>query len=397
MQEQLIIFLDAHDLHKPSWVVKTTSISAVVKGNVEELQPLSLDKEVVIVVPAEDVLILNAKLPKMNRGKLEQALPFSLEEQLICDIDKLHFAPAEYQSDGTLPVAIVAKEKLQVWLALLQGWDVTADKMLPTSMLVNWAENQWNIVVAEFVLLRMGKFNVMVCDKSNLREVLEIAFATSAMMPEQLHIHNYTSNSIIPNLFAAVKMQEEFCNADDINADLTKNYIDAGINLLQGAYSPKKSKLPQARRLWRYAAMLIASWVAILYLYPLFSFFILQHKASELSAEIAATYQRNFPMASDMSEPKLHMQEKLQKINSELEQNKYLLILGYLGKGLEQAKGVNFKRLDYQDGRLTVELLAATSDEFSSFTDYLSQQGLSVKQQNAKLNGAHISATLVVE
>jgi hypothetical protein len=44
-----------------------------------------------------------------------------------------------------------------------------------------------------------------------------------------------------------------------------------------------------------------------------------------------------------------------------------------------------------------LELSAATPEDLSAFTNYLMQQGLDVKQQNADLyDGSRISATLMI-
>jgi hypothetical protein len=46
---------------------------------------------------------------------------------------------------------------------------------------------------------------------------------------------------------------------------------------------------------------------------------------------------------------------------------------------------------------MTLELTAQSSEDFSAFTDFLSQNSLSVKQQNANLAGTRVNASVVVE
>lgn len=396
MQAKIIIFLST--TQQPSWVVCDEHGETHYQiDDTSQLIALAVEKEIILIVPAEDCLLLLAKLPKMSRSKLEHALPFSLEEQLIADVDKLHFAHADYLPDGTLPVIVVAKEKMQQWLATLRTWNIVADKMYAASMLIPTAENRWQITITENVLLRISQ-QVMSCEQDNLREVLEIALATASQLPDGIDIHNYTKNKVAQDLITPVAMTEHVYPAQQYFTDMARlaQHSDA-INLLQAGYLPKKTKLPQTKRLWKYLSYTAATWVGLLFLYPIISYVILAHKANALSTEIAAIYSSHFPNASEVIAPKQRMQEKLQKINADIGQSKYLLSLTYLGKGLEHAKGVSFKRIDYQNSQLTVELLATSSDEFSQFTDYLTQQGLTIKQQNAKLNGAHISATLIVE
>lgn len=399
MLEKLIIFIHAENVTQPSWIVINAALEVqqqVNQGNAEELVAISTDKEIIVIVSAEDVLLLNAKLPKMPRSRLEQALPFALEEQLICDVDKLHFTHGIHQ-EGDLPVAVVAKEKMAQWMALLQTWNIVADKMLPAMLVLPWQENTWQVAITNTALVRTDLYSGFACEISNLREMLDIALSTAAQMPDKINICYYNEKTEHVDLSAPVPILEESKSAAQFYIDLALNSHTPAINLLQGAFATKKSKFTQTKRIWHMAIGLAAAWIAILFLYPLLSYFILESRVSHLNAAIAEIYKRNFPLATDVIAPKLRMQEKLQKLNNGAGQNRYFILLGYLGQGLQNSSGVKFKRMEYQNNQLNVELLANSSDEFSKFTDYLSQQGLKVKQQNANLNGTHISTTLVIE
>src|SRR5215208_8214042 len=49
------------------------------------LHELIRDKEVIVFVPAEDVLCTHVTLPKMKWSQAKQAIPFTLEERLAAD------------------------------------------------------------------------------------------------------------------------------------------------------------------------------------------------------------------------------------------------------------------------------------------------------------------------
>jgi type II secretion system protein L len=169
------------------------------------------------------------------------------------------------------------------------------------------------------------------------------------------------------------------------------------LNLLQGPYAVKKSKFVQQDKIWHVLFGLVTAWVVLLFLYPTVSYLILQKRVSGIDAQIVEIYKRNFPQSSSIVAPKLRMEEKLQKANSAIGQNRLLLLLGYIGKGVTKAEGIKLKHIDFQNNQLTLELTVATSEEFSTFTDFLTQQSLNVKQQNANLTGSRINATLQVE
>src|SRR5689334_16197691 len=130
MQEKLIIYLNPTDLNLPSWAV--VAADGVVRQSAHRdhatgLAHIAEGKEIIAIVPAEDVLLTKIQLPKMNRARLMQAVPFALEDELIADVDTLHFAVGEYEADKELTVAVVAQEKMQQWLGMLSSWQLKAD------------------------------------------------------------------------------------------------------------------------------------------------------------------------------------------------------------------------------------------------------------------------------
>src|SRR5690348_9570489 len=110
MQERLVIFVAADG--SPSWVTVNADGQAaarVMNEDVATLTTVAAGKEITVVVPAEEVLLTSAVLPKLSRARLQQALPFAIEDQLTSDIETLHFVPGATQPDGVTPIAVVAQ------------------------------------------------------------------------------------------------------------------------------------------------------------------------------------------------------------------------------------------------------------------------------------------------
>lgn len=82
MQDKLIIHIHGDKLYRQEGgLFDPSAIKAEATG-----------KEIIILVPAEDVLLTIVQLPDMSKTRLLEALPFALEDQLIADIDTLHIA-----------------------------------------------------------------------------------------------------------------------------------------------------------------------------------------------------------------------------------------------------------------------------------------------------------------
>ncbi|MBX3709946.1 MAG: hypothetical protein KIT56_05895 [Gammaproteobacteria bacterium] len=401
MQDKLVIYLHAHDMLHPSWMVVDTHrvvTQSVFYGNPAELSLAASDKEVVVIVPGEDILLTSVMLPKMSRARLVQALPYALEEQLISDIEELHFALGEPMQDGSIAVAIVAREKIQEWLALLQSWKIQADVFLPMTLVLPFQENEWQILVSDIVIVRTGICQGFICDKSNLNEWVAIALSSGEKFPDAIHIHNYTPHTVAAELSAPVNITEDFNQPEQLYKDLALHVAHShAMNLLQGAYKTKKFIFPRMRKIWNFTFYLVMTWVALLFLYPTVSYFILKQRLSGIETQMAQIYKRNFPQASSMIAPKLRMEEKLHKLMAQVENNKLLVMIDYLDKAAVETPNITLKRFDFQNNQLTLEITALSSEDIDKFTHFLTQQGFNLKQQSANLIDARINATIVME
>ena len=78
---------------------------------------LAAGRRVCVLVPGTDVLLANPELPAKAGTKLQQIVPYALEEQLADDIDTLHFAVGKRaQESPTTPVSVVSRALSKV------GW-----------------------------------------------------------------------------------------------------------------------------------------------------------------------------------------------------------------------------------------------------------------------------------
>lgn len=405
MQEKLIIFLHIHSLH-PSWVVMDEQASikqCIPHGHPEALTQVAVDKEIIVLVPSEDVLLTSTTLPKMNRTRLAQVLPYALEEQLTSDVDKLHFATNETPTDGHLPVAVVSIDKMQHWLTLLQSWQIEANVFTPTVLALPLGPAIWHVAInGGMALVRTGLYEGFECDKANLNQLLTIALSSKAEKTEQIFIHYYSQTEEMNtaenlNLTVGITLKEEFNNSLQYFSDLAHHIVKSpSLNLLQGPYRAKKSKLPQIDKMWRMTSYLALTWVVLLFMYPTVSYFILSQRLNSLENQIEQIYKRQFPEASSMVAPKSRMEEKWQKLAAQVGESKLLSLIGFVGQGMSQATSVKLNRLDFQNNQLTLELSASSSDDIAKLTDYLTHQSLEVKQENASLTGTRVSATLVI-
>ena len=399
MQEKLIIYLQTNS--SPCWVMLDADgrvNDITYEGDAAKLAEIVTNHEVVVLVPAEDVLVTSTVLPKMNRTRLLQAVPYALEDQLLDEVDEAHVAIGEQDAQGRLPVVVVKHEKMREWLALLSSWQVQADSMVPASLALDGDEQHWHAgIFQQSALVKTGRYHAFGCDADNFALLLALAVQHALVQPQSIRISNATNHTYAVTVPVSITMEEDTVSPPQLLTELAHGAVMPHVNLLQGSYALKKPKFPPMQKIWKLTTYLAAAWIALLFLYPLVSYFILSQRVHAIDTQIAAIYKRHFPQSKSVIAPKLRMEERLNKLNAQIGANKALILLAYIGKGMSLTPSIMLKRLDFQNDQATLELTAATSDDFSSFTDYLTQQGLTVKQQNANLNGAHVNATLVIE
>lgn len=400
MRETLIIFLQNNAAIAPNWVVLGADNQVketICAGDPAALAELAIDKQVIAIVPAEEVLLTYVIMPKMNRSRLMEALPFALEEQLVEDVESLHFAVGETQADGKLPVAVVAKKRIQQWMQQLQSYGVQPDQLIPLTFALPITADTWTAVNSDVITVRTGEYTGFVCDHANANILLTAALASADVKPATLSIISQTT---IANALQIkdINIDESLYALNALIAECAQQAVKTPhLNLLQGMFRSKKSAFPYKGNAWRLLTYSLAAWIGLLILYPFISYCLLASRASELENEIAAIYQKHFPNGGSLASAQDKMQSKLQSLTSQTGDGRLFVMIGYIGKAVAGTPTIKLKQLTFQDNRLTLEVSAASSDDFSKFNDFLTNEGLQVKQQHADLAGSRINATIVVE
>src|SRR6185312_7862525 len=105
--------------------------------------PLSLaaaratGRRLAVLVPGSDVLLAEPDVPVKAGAKLQQLVPYALEEQLADDIDELHFAIGKRVGESpTTPVAVVALSLMDEWTSALKAAGLNPESMYVDSDLL---------------------------------------------------------------------------------------------------------------------------------------------------------------------------------------------------------------------------------------------------------------------
>src|SRR3954470_7408792 len=140
MADWLLLRLPHDPSQEASWILadaRGNALSAPQVGALDVAAQRAVGRHVCVLVPGTDVLLTEPELPAKAGAKLQQIVPYALEEQLAEDIDELHFAIGKRSRDGpTTPVAVVALSLMDEWTSTLKAAGLVPEAMYVDSDLL---------------------------------------------------------------------------------------------------------------------------------------------------------------------------------------------------------------------------------------------------------------------
>lgn len=399
-QEKLIVILEPTDLSRPSWLVldEHGAIRQSARFDVPEgLAAIAANKWVMVVVPPIEVLITSVTLPPLRFSQLAKAVPFALEDQLIDDIDNLHFAIGPQQPSGLVPVLIIGREKMTEWLLLMSTWQLAPDEMVPAIFTVPYRENALVAALGDQTIVRTGRYSGLSTPISLLSQVIPFALSQDHTL-QSVVLYRETTLQTDVHLDVSIPVHEEVQTPEERFQMMASALSEKSfINLLQSPFLVKKPKRFDLQSRLKIMGSLAAIWILLLLFSPVVSAVMFQQASKKVNANIAAIYFKYFPKATGVMAPKERLQDKLQKMGNGLNLNKWLLVLGFLGDAAKKTPGIQIKKLDYAHQVMTVMVIADTTDHFDAFTNLLTQQGFAVKQSKAVVTANQVEALLTID
>ena len=115
MAKECIIYLPEVGVDHLLWATSDGEgklASAAESGSFADAAAAVGGRKSIVVVPGDSVLLAEANVPG-NSSRIQQAIPFALEDQVADDIEKLHFAVGKRDKDNNYPVAIINRDTME--------------------------------------------------------------------------------------------------------------------------------------------------------------------------------------------------------------------------------------------------------------------------------------------
>lgn len=137
--------------------------------------PTAPAEAVALLLPAEDVLLIEAPRLASRASQLAQALPFAIEEQLAGPVEAQHVAFDEQGRGERLAVAVVARDCLERALGTLRSAGQSADSAHGVAQLLPVEPGQLSILLErDQAVLRWSISGAMACAADALEASVDL-------------------------------------------------------------------------------------------------------------------------------------------------------------------------------------------------------------------------------
>jgi general secretion pathway protein L len=383
MAEWLLLRLGPGQDERVSWMAADANgqpVSAPQTGTLLQAASAAAGRSLVVAVPGTDVLVTEVELPVKSGVKLQQVVPYALEEQLAADIETLHFAVgARDEQSGRTRVAVVTRALMQQWIASLHTAGLAPERLCSEAELL--PQNPGHVVV-----LLEGD-TLCVCRAGQVPQTLpslDLAAALEAALVELAadNLIIYTlptdwqqrSGEIEALRARCASLKVQLLNYGTLPLLAPQLSSGAQINLLSGDYTPKSGFSGGWQR-WRLVAGLAAALLVVhvggLWLQRL------QQQRSEhaLDEAIGALAQRAVPGDSGSGAVRTRIEHRLLAAQGGSDNFGFMAGLAALARAVQNADGASVETLNFHDGGLDLQVKAKDASNLERINQSLRSSG----------------------
>ena len=358
-------------------------LEALRSGPMVEAAPRAAGRRICVLAPASDVLLADAEVPARSGARIQQIVPYALEEQLAQDIESLHFAVGRRLGDSPrIPVAVVSRALLEGWLESLHEAGIVPECLYADSSLVPENPGQAVLVLSgDSVIVRASGRPPMTLPLTALAEALEVLRPAADPAPAT----GFGGNGLVVYAGEA-EWQQYGASIEAVRSEFEGLSVQllpdgplglfaqslpgtAAINLLQGAYAPT-SQLAGGFKAWRIAAAMLLGLLVLHGIGSTAQLMMLKRTERRLDQSIAETFEQAMPGEHNSSNARHRMEARMAAVAGSTDSAGLLAMLSAVAQARNAANGTAVQALSYREGMLELQVTAPGADAL----DHISQQ-----------------------
>ena len=395
MAEFLVIRIAAERDAAAHWIAvdgNGTRTSPPVTGPLAEAVKDIRDRNVIVLVPAANVLTTTVDIPVRGGSRLLAALPFALEEHLADDIDELHFAAGMRRDSGLVPVSVVSHQHMIEWLERLDAAGIKAAQIVPENYGLARIPGTLSILVAEDqVMFNDGADNEFIMQGVKPSDALAVAGVLDDAGAGDVSVDVTPAGHLLAYCDPAdeERFQHDWTALRHELASVDINLLPDGvlprlavtvaagngINLLQGRYGAK-TEISELFRPWKYAAILLLALGVVGLGGKVVDTYRLSQEESALKTQFTEEYRQIRPGdTSDVVDPVATVNSLQRALGSPTAATVFLPSLHQLGVALQQNDAAEIEAISYRAGVIDVRLTAPDVATLDNIQKIVSSSG----------------------
>ncbi|MBB5207235.1 type II secretion system protein GspL [Chiayiivirga flava] len=318
--------------------------------------PAERADDTVVLLPAQDVLLLQAPRVAKQRRQLEQAIPYAIEDQLAAPVEQQHVALSERNDGDSVALAVIARPCLDAWLATLREAGIAPDRALPESVLLPFAAGTPTVwVEGTRAIVRYAESGAFAGSVAELPDWLALLQAGGHVPGTLRWIGDASAAAALPDGWTVA---HEPC-AEPLRWLAARLAEASGPDLLQGDYAARRQG-DDARRVWRWAAGLAAVGVLAAFAQAGIERWQLQARHQAQRAEMEALLRQAMPGVTRIVDAKAQLAGEYARQRGAGDGSGGLALLASIAPVLAGSGAYSIDTLDYRAD--TIELTIRTSD-----------------------------------
>ncbi len=381
-----------------SWILadaRGNAISAPQSGPLELAGQRAAGRHVCVIVSGTDVLLAEPELPARAGAKLQQIVPYALEEQLAEDIDELHFAIGKRAADApATPVAVVALSLMDEWTNTLKAAGLAPEAMYVDSDLLPVNPGHAVALLEDDVVVVRPPVGATISMPSDaLTEALqlvrpggEVGEGTGRGLILYTGAAEWQQYSpqveAVRDQFDGIKVQ--LLTSGPLTLFAQQLPTARPINLLQGRYTPQTTH-PVGWQAWRVAAMLLVGLFALHAIGKGAELLVLKSAEKRVDVSIEQAFRAAMPGETNATNARKRMETKLVAVRSS-DGTGLLSALGAFAQARNSVPGTTIQAVSFHDGALVLKMAAPDADALDRLSQLLRSSGW-----QADLTGSNVT------
>lgn len=408
MRDTIYIRFTSDDTDSVSWHIANNNgagRTTTEYGTLEQAAESAAGKDIIILIPTSDILLTKVSMPTSKRQRIRKALPYALEDQLLTDVEYLHFAMGDRKADATIPVAVIIKQILHGRLQTLDQAGLSVKDITPDVFGLPIHNGEWTILLEDNICtVRTGQQSGFTVEPENLITILTMMLSrTSEDAPSLLRFYDCCkqvekNTHDLNELSESLNLEciQEACEPDALLL-FAKNFIKShAINLLQDEFSV--TEIPSAsRRAWYIAATLFGVWLLGQIGMGVYQNHSLTKENDTLKTDIEQLFRQTFPQVKRLVNPRVQIQQQIAaSLQGKQQTDKpvFLHLLSHTGGILHSYSNIELSGLNYRDGHLDLQVRLTDLQKLDELKQKINETGLKVELRSANAGKDYVLGTL---